>query len=152
MSFETVKTYDADQVGVRFAGVAINKGAGATGYADGEFCRIEQLNPSFQDYEGTDGQVTRSKTNRRLTSVKIRLAQSSDSNAYLSSMLTQDELQPNGASIGTLNVSDLVQGTSVFTALKAWIAGPPVAVYDRGVTEREWEIRCVRTVRVDGGN
>ena len=53
------KTYDADQVSVLINGIELK------GYADGEFLRIEQEGADFTDVVGTDGEVTRSKTNDR---------------------------------------------------------------------------------------
>lgn len=140
-----VKEYDANEVTVNFSGLPIE-----SGYADGEFVRIEQQNKSFSSVQGTDGQVTRSKTNQDLTTVTIILMQSSEGQAKLSTILNADLLAGNGAGIGPLLIRDR-QGLSVFEA-NAWITGPPKISYDRGATAREWELECTDVVRFDGGN
>ncbi len=146
-----VKVYDADQVTVLLGNVAISKGVGASGYADGEFVRIEQPTEDFKVKEGTDGQITRSKTNTKLTKVTIRTMQSSDSNPYLSSLRALDQNGSNGAGIVSLVVKDR-QGTSLHAAQYAWVNAPPDVSYDREATEREWPIMCYMDERVDGGN
>jgi structural protein KPP10_ORF10 len=151
VSFDT-KIYDADQVAAGFAGVLISKGAGASGYADGEFIRIVQNAESFTAIEGTDGTVTRSKTNRRLCTITIRVMQSnSATNGFLSAMLLLDEGAPNGAGIGTFFVKDL-QGTTLFEAQYCWVVKPPDQSFDREAKEREWQLMCVRDNILVGGN
>jgi Protein of unknown function (DUF3277) len=141
-SFDTL-VYDADRVLVEFAGQLISKGPGATGYADGAFLKIEPTDESFVVYKGTDGTITRSKTNQRGTKITILLSQSSASNDFLSTMLNLDETQPNGAGIGTLLVQDL-SGTTLFTAQFAWVVRPANQDFDRTATAREWELFAVR--------
>lgn len=142
----SLKIYDADQVSVVFANIPID-----SGYADGEFARIQQTEKSFKSKTGTDGEVTRSKTKQKITVVTITLMQTSDSNAKLSGILNLDEAGQNGAGVGPLLIRDR-QGTSVFEAQFAWITGPPEVVYDREAEGRAWELECIRDVRIDGGN
>lgn len=140
------KVYDADQVSVVLMGVPIS-----SGYADGEFLRIEQEAEDFTHKVGTDGEVTRSKTNNRVAKVTLRLMQSSDGNAALSAINNLDRSAPNGAGIGPFLVRDR-QGTSLFTASKCWISKPPNVTMAREATEREWELTVADLVRLDGGN
>lgn len=146
-----LKIYDADQVTVLLGGVPISKGPGASGYGDGEFLRIEQLKEDFSWKEGTDGQVTRSKTNTRLCKITLTLMQSSDSNAYLSSLRLLDATGNNGAGVVTFMVRDR-QGTSLHTASYCSVNKPPDVSYDREATERAWELMALIDERVDGGN
>lgn len=139
------KEYDANEVTCNFSLFPIE-----SGYADGEFIRIEQDNDSFSAVQGTDGEVTRSKTNQDLTTVTIILMQSSDGQAILSTIHNADKISGNGAGIGPLMIRDR-QGLSVFEA-DAWIKGPPKVSYDRGATGREWSLHCTNVVRFDGGN
>jgi structural protein KPP10_ORF10 len=141
-----MKIYDADQVAIIAFNIPIQ-----SGYADGEFVRIQQDEKSFKAKKGTDGEVTRSKMDGFLTTVTITLMQTSSSNALLSGILNLDEQGQNGAGVGPLLIADL-QGTSIFEASSAWITGPPEVVYDREAEGRAWEIQCVRDVRLDGGN
>lgn len=146
-----VKVYDADQVSVLVGTVAISRGPAASGYADGEFVRIEQQDDDFKIIVGTDGQLTRSKTNNKLTKITIRLMQSSDSNAYLSSLRTADQVGTNGAGIVNVLINDR-NGTSLHAAQFGWVNKPPDAVYDREAKEREWALMCYMDERLDGGN
>lgn len=140
-----VKIYDANEVTCNFTGLPIE-----SGYADGEFIRIEQDNESFVAVQGTDGQVTRSKTNQDLTTVTIILMQTSEGMSKLSAILNTDLLAGNGAGVGPILIRDR-QGLAVFEG-DAWIKGPPKASYDRPATAREWALHVANVVRFDGGN
>lgn len=140
------KIFDADQVTLIIAGLPI-----ISGYADGEFLRIEQDSADFTDKVGTDGEVTRSKTNDRRATASVILMQSSDGNALLSSMNNADKNAPNGAGVGPFLVQDN-GGTSLYTGEASWISKPPTVSFDREPTAREWTIRIANLVRFDGGN
>jgi hypothetical protein len=141
-----LKIYDADQVTVILASIPID-----SGYADGEFLSIEQDTDDFTDVVGTDGEVTRSKTNDRRATITLTLMQSSGGNAVLSALNNLDVNTPGGAGVGTLLVRDK-QGTSLYAASKCWIAKPPTATFGREAGSREWKIRCADLKRLDGGN
>lgn len=143
MSF---KVYDADQVVMVFMGLPIS-----SGYADGEFLTIEQEAQDFDSKVGTDGEVTRSKTNNRHAIIKVKLMQSSDGNALLSALNNLDVATSGGAGVGPMLIKDL-QGTALFSASKCWIAKPPDVSFDRTATSREWTLECSNLVRLDGGN
>lgn len=146
-----VKVYDPTQIRATFAGVNISRGAGASGYADGEFCSIKQTADAFIEVVGTDGTVVWSKTNARSNEVMFRLLQTSVTNTFFSAMLAADEAAPNGAGIGILVVQDL-QGTTVFRANRARIWKPADQSFDKSAKEREWLIRAVRNSIVIGNN
>lgn len=147
-----MKVYDPDQYRCTFNGFSFSKGAGASGYADGIFVSVEQMEPSFLTKVGTDGTVSRSKTNARLVKLLVRLMNTeSESNGFLSTMLALDESNPNGAGVGAFSLEDL-QGTTRFFASKAWVSGPPKQALDREANEREWEIHGVRDILIVGGN
>lgn len=143
MSF---KVYDANEVTVNIAGLPIE-----SGYDDGEFVRIEQEADDFIDKVGTDGEVTRSKSNDRRATISIILMQSSDGNALLSGLNNIDRLAGNGAGVGPLLVRDR-QGTALYSAAECWISKPPDVAFDREPTAREWTLRCATLERFDGGN
>jgi hypothetical protein len=142
----TVKIYDANEVTINFAGIPID-----SGYDDGEFCRIEQENDDFTDKAGTDGEVARSKTNDRRTTITIILMQTSSGNAKLSAISNIDREAGNGAGVAPILVRDR-QGLSVFSDDSAWISKPPDVVYDREPTARAWTLRAGNPDRFDGGN
>jgi hypothetical protein len=137
--------YDPDQVSVSLGGIPI------TGWADGEFVTIERESDAFSDVVGTDGEVTRSKTNDDRATIVFKLMQSSSSNILLSALYNLDKNTPAGAGVGPLMVRD-AQGTSLYVAEKAWISRAPSVSFDRTATSREWTIRCAKLVEVHGGN
>ena len=141
-----LKVYDADQVSISLAGIPID-----SGFADGEFLRIEQEGDDFTDVVGTDGEVSRSKTKDRRATITILLMQTSDANVLLSGLNNLDRLAPNGAGVGTLLVRDR-QGTSLYRSDECWIQKPPDVSFDRESTTREWTLRCADLQRLDGGN
>jgi hypothetical protein len=140
-----LKEYDADQVLVYFNGVRLQ------GFADGEFFTVEQLSDGFTDVVGTDGEVTRSKTNDRRMKVVAKLMQSSDANAALSVLHAKDLNAPNGAGVGTFLMQDL-SGATIVQGAQAWIVKYPDGSMDRGPKGRDWEIRIANGLRVEGGN
>jgi Protein of unknown function (DUF3277) len=142
----TVKVYDANQVSMIFMGIPIT-----SGYEDGEFLTIEQTMADFEVVTGTDGSVTRYRTNNRHATIKVKLMQSSSGNAALSVINTLDISTPGGAGIGPMLIRDR-QGTSIYTASKCWVAKPPDVKFDRKPVAREWILECADLVRLDGGN
>lgn len=140
--------YDSDQVTVNIAGIPIDASGG---YADGEFVRLEKSEDDFTTVVGTDGSVTRSKTNNQLWTITIRLMQSSQGNDALSALRLADLKGQNGAGVGTLLIRDR-QGTTLFLASKAWISKPPSQSFDREAKEREWTLQAVADQQFIGGN
>lgn len=141
-----LKIYDANEVTVIVAGIPID-----SGFGDGEFLRIEQDSDDFTDVVGTDGEVTRSKTNDRRATVTLILMQSSSGNAVLSALNLLDKKAGGGAGVGPFLVRDK-QGTSLYSASKSWIAKPPDVSFGREAGPREWKIRLADLERLDGGN
>lgn len=140
------KVYDANEVTLSIAGLLID-----AGFADGEFCRIEQESDDFVDVVGTDGEVTRSKTNDRRATVTVLLMQSSLGNSLLSALNNIDLAAGNGAGIGPLLIQDN-QGTTIYTGDACWVSKPPNVSFDRAATAREWTVRVANLKRVDGSN
>lgn len=146
-----VKEYDSDQYRISFSGVALSKGAGATGYADGVFLKITAKKKAFTWVEGTDGTLVRSKTNSRAFEAELSFLQTTSANDFLSSMLNSDEQAPNGVGIGTLVVEDL-QGTTVFKSLKCCVEGWPDQEFDASAKDRKWLISGSRSKINVGSN
>ena len=140
------KVYNADEVTLNIAGALIE-----SGYADGEFLRVEQESDDFTDVVGTDGEVAVSKTKDRRATITVLLMQTSDGNDILSAL---SNLARNGtglAGAGPLYIRDR-QGRTVYESSTCWIAKPPDASFDRSAGPREWKIRCDKLERFDGGN
>lgn len=145
MSDDT-KIYDANQVSVIICDLPID-----SGFADGEFVRVEQDSDTFGDVIGTDGETTRFNTNDHRATITVILMQSSSGNALLSAISALDQAKPGGAGVGTLWIRDK-QGTSLYTSAKCWVAKPPDVAFGREPGPREWKIRVGNLKRFDGGN
>jgi hypothetical protein len=143
----SLKRYDAAQVTLVFMGILID-----SGFADGEFLTIEQSAPDYEVVVGTDGQVSRSRTNNRHATIKVKLAHTSDGNTLFGALSNFGILAANGADIGPMLVRDRVSGVCMYTAANCWIAKPPDVSYDNKVTMRDWELQCDELVRVDAGS
>lgn len=142
----TTRVYDASEVSVIIGAVEVD-----AGFADGEFLRIEQETDDFEDVVGTDGEVTRSKTNDRRATATLLLMQSSASNQALSALSNLDRETANGAGIVPFLVRDR-NGDSLYEAQHCWIQRPPDVGFDRTAGTREWAIRIAHLVRNDAGN
>jgi hypothetical protein len=134
------KTYNADEVKISIAGIPIN-----SGYADGEFLRIERDTPAFEDVVGTDGEVTRSKTKDNRATATLLLMQTSDGNNLLSALHNTDKASPGGAGVGPFLVEDL-NGLTIHEAAECWVQGSAPSTYDRTPTAREWPIRIANLI------
>jgi hypothetical protein len=141
----TTKVYRADQVTVSLAGIPIR------GYGDGEFVRIEMEADDYGDVVGTDGEVTRFKTQDPRATITLILMASSDANDQLSDLADADANSPSGAGIGVFQCRDN-NGRSLHRAGACWIARRPNAAFGREVGTREWKLRAVMDKHYAGGN
>jgi hypothetical protein len=142
----STRSYDAANVTLSFMGAVID-----SGFADGEFCTVEQDAADFEKVVGTDGEVTRYPTHNRAAKITVKLLQSSQGNAKLSAINLIDVTVGNGAGIGPMIIRDR-GGSSIYTAAHCWISKSPDVKFDRAPTPREWMLECADLVRVDGGN
>lgn len=136
-----LKTYDSNEVSVTFAGRSID-----TGRADGDFYTSEYNAETFTRKAGADGEQTRSKTNDRSATIKIKVMQTSDGHKLLMQLHELALASENGNDVAALEVNDL-SGGLVERAAKAWIKKPPAATYGREAGEREWELECANLIR-----
>ena len=130
------KVYNASEVDISIGGFPID-----SGYADGEFLRIERETDSFTDVAGTDGEVTRSETNDKRATATILLMSTSQANQVLSALSNLDEITDGGVGIVPFLVRDRNTEAQLFEASSAWVMKPADVSYDREATPREWAIR-----------
>lgn len=140
-----LKTYDAGEVAVIFAGSPI------TGGADGDFVSIEQNEDSFALVMGSDGEGARSKSNNRSARITITVLSTSAANAFLSALHNTDIRTANGDGIAPLLIKDN-SGFSLYTADKAWIVKPPTAAFSREIGTREWVLETHDLINNTAGN
>lgn len=139
----SVRTYDPGRVSVSIGGANIS------GFADGEFINITQDNDSFSKVSGSDGIVSRSKSNDKTGTLVLTLAQTSPSNDILTGFLTVDELTNEG--IVPIIVKDNTGRTIVFTA-NGWVRKPSDVAFGKEISNREWTIDLADVSFFIGGN
>ena len=128
----SVKTYNPAQVTV------IMNGFPMTGYADGTFVNITQMNDGITTQVGADGEIARAINTDRRCTVTISLQQTSPANAYLSSLFSLD-LLTCGGTIGPILVQDLC-GETMFMASQAWVVKPADVEFAKEISTRAWQI------------
>lgn len=143
----TTKTYDPAAYTVVACGVSIDKEA----YADGTFIEVTRLTETWTDAAGTGGGVARAKQLDRRGTITVTLLQTAPINAALSALAVLDENTEGGAGVLPSLVKDRA-GLSVYTGLESWIVKMPDVTLDKGVTARQWQIRCANLVMFEGGN
>ncbi len=139
-----MKVYDSASVVVTFDGLLL------TGFAPGSRVAIK-FPDAFTRQVGSDGEVTRSRSNDNTCEVTLTLMQSSASNDALSAVHNLDRATPFGAGIGPLTIKDLT-GTSLFTAAQAWLTKFADSEYAQEVGSREWTLHTGDVFSNVGGN
>jgi hypothetical protein len=135
--------FDPKNVSVIIGGTIIG------GFTDGTFITAERNEDMWTLKVGVDGIGTRVKTNNQSGKITLTLHQSSPSNDYLSSLATTDELTNAGA------VPALVRdngGTSLATALTAWVKKFANLEDGKEVANRVWVIETDQLILFVGGN
>lgn len=141
----TTKIYDANRVKIILGGIIMQ------GFADGDFLDITYVSDQFMDVAGTDGEVSRSKTNDGRATVTIRLMQTSKTNALLSALVNTDLNADGGAGVGAFLVTDL-SGQTILKSENAWIKKIPDQTFGREAQERAWTVMCDNLISFVGGN
>jgi hypothetical protein len=147
MANQTLKIYNADEVDIVVGAVLVN-----SGFADGEFLRVEQESNDTEDVVGTDGEVSVSRTNDQRATFTILLMQTSDANDGLSAYHAAARSAPGmTGAIFPLLVKDK-NGRALYETANAWVQRAPDLSFDRTAQTREWTIRGAHFTRFDGGN
>lgn len=139
----SVKTYNAADVSLIFAGVPIE------GFADGTFVTVARNNQSWNMQIGSDGEGLRAKSNDKGGTVTITLMQSSLSNDALSALSILDEASGDG--VGPFLLKDN-SGRSICSAQTAWIQKPTDVEMAREASTREWVLETDLLTIFAGGN
>ena len=139
----SVKTYNAGDVAIIFAGIPFE------GFADGTFVTVVRDNPSFNSLVGSDGEGARAKSNDRSGTITCTLMQTSLTNDALSSLALLDELTGDG--VAPVLVKDN-SGRTVASAETAWIEKPADAEFGREISNREWVLKTNDLSMFIGGN
>lgn len=138
-----MKTYDPKGI------ICIVGGQQITGYADGTFLTVRRNADAWSLQMGADGEGARSKSNDKSGQYEFVLQQTSQSNAYLSSLAIADELN-NGGLVPCL-VKDL-NGNSLHGSEQVYIKKMPDAGYGKEADSRSWILETDNLQHFVGGN
>ena len=138
-----LKTFDPKQTSLIFGAKIIS------GFADGTYITVERNEQLFNLKVGVDGEATRAKSNNLSGKVTFVLMQSAQSNDDLSAIALADELSNSG--VLPLLAKD-GSGTSIFSALTAWLQKFPNAEFAKEASTRTWVIETDNLQMFIGGN
>ena len=125
----SVRTFDFKQVIVTVGGVPLS------GFSEGTAIEIVRNQPTWSLIVGSDGLVTRGKTNDFTGTLTLTLKQSSPSNDVMSAFLAIDEATNSG--VVPVLVKDL-SGNSIYFSARAWITQYPNSTFGKDITDRTW--------------
>lgn len=123
-------------------------GRDVSGYATGTFVEAERAVDAFTTVSGSDGEVTRVKSQNRIGTIKFTLQQSSPLNDYFASLAAADELSNSG--VVPVLVTDK-NGSTLIQAAKAWVKKKPNATFADAAENREWIFETGYLVLDHGG-
>jgi hypothetical protein len=134
----SVKSYNAKEVAVICGGFIMS------GFADGQFLNIVPNSDLQELIVGVDGEGTRSAMNNKSAQITISLMQSSASNPVLEAFAASGETFP-------MLVKDN-SGSTIYSAVTAWVRRRPDAGFDRTAGQRDWLIETDELIGAEGGN
>jgi hypothetical protein len=142
------KTYNANQVIVSFAGIAMSE------YGEDEFVRIKRTTPAYGLTMSVDGKGTREQNNDDSATIEVVLMATSPVNALLTAVHAADKASKNGAGVAPLSIRDVnsAGGAELHFAAQAWISAEPEVTYKRGVAERVWQFMTDSLSSVHAGH
>lgn len=138
-----MKTINAKEVSIIIGPHAVS------GFAAGSFVTIAKDEPAYAKKVGTDGKVTRAKSNNDAGTVTIRLDQASASNDYLSGIALLDQASDTG--VVPILIRD-ANGTTLISAESAWVQKVPDTEFSNESLDREWVLDCGPMDMFVGGN
>lgn len=122
---------DPRKIAISIGGVPIRGG-----YADGEFCRIEKVNPDKTSQAGASGEVVVSESNDNRWTITLIFLQTAAANALLSSL--RKKLRATNGTI-PIQVADL-QNASLYSGDAGYIMTPANVAFGKDATPREWQL------------
>jgi len=138
-----MKTINAKEVSIIIGAHA------ASGFAAGSFVTIAKDEPAYSKKVGTDGKVTRAKSNNDAGTVVIRLDQASATNDFLSGLALLDRASDTG--VVPILIRD-ANGTTLIAAESAWVQKVPDSEFSDESLDREWVLDCGPMDMFVGGN
>ena len=138
-----MKTINAKEVSIIIGPHAVS------GFAAGSFVTIAKDEPAYAKKVGTDGKVTRAKSNNNAGTITIRLDQASASNDYLSGLALLDQATDTGVVPALIRDAN---GRTIISAESAWVQKMPDTEQSNESLDREWVLDCGPIDMFVGGN
>ncbi len=136
-------SYNGKEVAIVIAGQDI------TGLGEDDFIAVEAEADDWSDFNGVDGETTRSAMNDRRATITLTLAASSPGNNLLDRLRKEDLRTGNGTF--PVTIKDL-RGDSEFSSEQTWVMKAPDRSFGREIGSVEWALRSAALTRTDGGN
>lgn len=137
-----IKNYDPKNVHVSLSGIPLS------GFADGTFVSISFESDAWIHESGSDGEEMRTKSNDNRATCTITLMESSASNDVLSGLYLADKASSAGAVPFMVKDNN---GTTLVTAVSAWVRKMTDISKGRSGENREWTISLSDCVAFAGG-
>lgn len=110
-------------------------GRDISGYALGTFIEVDRNKDAFTTVVGSDGEVTRVKSQDRSGTFKCMLQQASPSNDYFSSLATSDEQSSKG--VVPILLKDM-NGNTIAQCKQGWVKKKAKTDFADTAENREW--------------
>lgn len=122
-----------------------------SGVADGTFISYSREVPRATLYVGADLSAARVLRRNKSGTVSLTLAQTGESNDFLSQLARNDEESQNNDWLFAVTIKDL-SGRTQFFAPQAFIGNDPDVTYGVDVETRDWTITVTNVEHHIGGN
>lgn len=129
--------------------IVLVNGVELTGWAEGDdVIQLARLNDSAMHVIGADGVMTMALSADRSGSCTFSLMQSSESNAYLSTLMNTQE---NGAFVPLFVQFKDTGGSDLGSGTQGYLTKPADMTRGTNVNAQEWVIVCERLDLLHGG-
>ena len=139
----TTRTYVPADVTANWGGIIFQ------GFMDGSMITAARDEKVWKKHTGAQGFTTRTHNANQGGKIKLRLVQSSPTNALLSAQLIADEKFKN--IVRPFLLADL-RGTTLVSAPEAWLEGWADVDFGGDVTAREWTFDTGKLRKFVGGS
>ena len=130
-----MRTYDPKQVIVNWANETL------VSFADGTFLNATRTSDLWELFSGSDGEITRIKSNDKSGIITLTLTQSSPSNTVLQAAVNADEIANTG--IFPFLAKDFTSETAQLAAANTFVKRiPDWARATGGGSDIEWVFAC----------
>jgi hypothetical protein len=145
------KNWNLAALTVTLGAYRISRGAGASGYGSDVVFKLVQSKADFTEVEGADGTVVVCATNSSLTEFELTVLQAnSPTNGFLSTARIAAKAAGVALVLPLLMVDQ--NGTTMFSALKCWITGPPEQEFKTENGVRTWKLKAMPEINFVGGS